>query len=72
MKKKISLLKDAINNVRRHRTMQRTRRRRLGLPVVALVGYTNVGKSTVLNAFTNAGVYAADQLFATLDPTTRV
>lgn len=72
MKKKISVLNRAINAVRRHRSMQRMRRRRLGLPVVALVGYTNAGKSTVLNSFANAGVYVADQLFATLDPTTRM
>ena len=72
LKSKISLLNGAIDNVRRHRSMHRNRRKRLGLPVVALVGYTNSGKSTLLNSLTNAGVFAADMLFATLDPTTRL
>lgn len=52
--------------------MHRRRRRQLGVPVVALVGYTNSGKSTLLNAFTQGGVFVADMLFATLDPTTRI
>ncbi len=72
MKMKISILNRAIDAVRRHRSMHRSRRRRLGLPVVALVGYTNSGKSTLLNMLTNAGVFVADMLFATLDPTTRL
>jgi GTP-binding protein HflX len=72
MKSKISILNRAIDSVRRHRSMHRTRRRRLGLPVVALVGYTNSGKSTLLNMLANAGVFVADMLFATLDPTTRL
>ena len=72
MKSKISILNQAIDSVRRHRAMHRNRRRRLGMPVIALVGYTNSGKSTLLNTFTNAGVLAADMLFATLDPTTRL
>ena len=72
MKSKISLLNRAIDSVRRHRSSHRSRRRRLGLPVVAMVGYTNAGKSTLLNSFTSAGVFAADMLFATLDPTTRL
>lgn len=72
MKKKISILNKAIDQVRRHRSIQRLRRRRLGYPVIALVGYTNAGKSTVLNTMTNAGVYVEDMLFATLDPTTRL
>jgi GTP-binding protein HflX len=69
--KKILHLKKELENVRRHRSRYRTRRKRSGIAVVALVGYTNAGKSTLLNALTNAGVYVADQLFATLDPTTR-
>lgn len=72
MKNKISILNRAIDSVRRHRSMHRRRRRRLGVPVVALVGYTNSGKSTLLNSITSAGVFAADMLFATLDPTTRM
>jgi GTP-binding protein HflX len=69
--KKIVHLKKELETVRDHRHRYRDRRRRSGLSVVALVGYTNAGKSTLLNTLTNAGVYVADQLFATLDPTTR-
>jgi GTP-binding protein HflX len=75
MRAKISLLNRAIDNVRRHRSQHRSRRKRLGVPVVALVGYTNAGKSTLLNSLIGeAGgnkVFVADMLFATLDPTTR-
>jgi GTP-binding protein HflX len=60
MKSKISRLKESIDSVRRTRSSHRKRRRRLGVPVVALVGYTNAGKSTVLNYLTNAGVLVAD------------
>jgi GTP-binding protein HflX len=69
--RKISKLKLDIEEVRAHRGRHRAQRSRLGVPVMALVGYTNAGKSTLLNALTGAKVYAADQLFATLDPTTR-
>ncbi len=69
--KKIVHLKKELENVRDHRNRYRTRRKRSGIAVVALVGYTNAGKSTLLNTLTDAGVYVADQLFATLDPTTR-
>ncbi|MEP7286884.1 MAG: GTPase HflX [Chloroflexota bacterium] len=69
--RKISKLKEDLEAVRAHRGRHRAQRTRLGMPVVALVGYTNAGKSTVLNALTGAKVYAANQLFATLDPTTR-
>ena len=107
MHTKISNLKKSIDSVRQHRSRHRNRRRNLGVPVVALVGYTNSGKSTLLNALTIAkhhlrssdfinqrvssknqrpgffstptfgaggtsGVFAADMLFATLDPTTRM
>ena len=57
--------------MRKHRDFQRRGRRKLGLPVIALVGYTNAGKSTLLNTLTRAGVMAENMLFATLDPTTR-
>jgi GTP-binding protein HflX len=69
--KKIVHLKKELENVRDHRHRYRDRRKRSGMAVVALVGYTNAGKSTLLNTLTNAGVFVADQLFATLDPTTR-
>ncbi len=69
--RKISKLKLDLEQVRAHRNLQRQRRRRSGLPLVALVGYTNAGKSTLINALSDSDVYAADRLFATLDPTTR-
>ncbi|MBN2085366.1 MAG: GTPase HflX [Anaerolineales bacterium] len=69
--KKIVRLKKELETVRDHRNRYRDRRRRSGLSVAALVGYTNAGKSTLLNTLTDAGVFVADQLFATLDPTTR-
>lgn len=69
--RKITHLKRDIEDIRRHRSLHREQRRKSGIPVVALVGYTNAGKSTLLNALSGANIYAADQLFATLDPTTR-
>jgi GTPase len=69
--RRIAFLKDQIEEVRRHRERYRQRRRQSGIPVVSLVGYTNAGKSTLLNALSGAGVRTEDQLFATLDPTTR-
>ena len=60
-----------LETVRRTRTLHYRRRREVGYPVVALVGYTNAGKSTLFNRMTGAEVYVADQLFATLDPTAR-
>jgi GTPase len=69
--RRITFLKEQIEEVRRHRERYRQRRRQSGIPVVSLVGYTNAGKSTLLNALSGAGVRAEDQLFATLDPTTR-
>jgi GTP-binding protein HflX len=68
---KISRLKKEIEAVRSHRERHRVQRRHSGIPIVALVGYTNAGKSTLLNALAEADVYVADQLFATLDPTMR-
>jgi GTPase len=64
-------LKRELEQVRRTRGLHRAARSRVPYPVVALVGYTNAGKSTLFNALTGAGVYAQDQLFATLDPTMR-
>lgn len=64
-------LRKEIEEVRTHRKAYRERRASAPIPVVALVGYTNAGKSTLLNTLTNAGVVAEDRLFATLDPTTR-
>ncbi len=69
--KRISYLKNELEKVRSHRLRHRDRRKKSRLPIVALVGYTNAGKSTLLNQLAQADVYVADQLFATLDPTTR-
>jgi len=68
---RIVKLKRELEQVRRTRGLHRSARARVPYPVVALVGYTNAGKSTLFNALTGAGVYAQDQLFATLDPTMR-
>jgi GTP-binding protein HflX len=71
IRRRIARLKRELEDVRVHRELHRSRRQREGIPVVALVGYTNAGKSTLINALSGADVYVADQLFATLDPTTR-
>ncbi|NVN35470.1 GTPase HflX [Komagataeibacter swingsii] len=68
---RIVRLKRELEQVRRTRGLHRQARRRVPFPIVALVGYTNAGKSTLFNALTGASVYAQDQLFATLDPTMR-
>ncbi|NKC30269.1 GTPase HflX [Falsiroseomonas selenitidurans] len=68
---RIIRLKKELEQVRRTRGLHRSARQRVPYPVVALVGYTNAGKSTLFNALTGAGVFAQDQLFATLDPTMR-
>lgn len=69
--RRIIWLKEQLADVHHHREMYRKRRRKSGVPIVALVGYTNAGKSTLINALTDAHVLVQDQLFATLDPTTR-
>ncbi|GAB4578390.1 MAG: GTPase HflX [Anaerolineales bacterium] len=69
--RRIDHLKRELEKVRAHRERHRNQRKKSELPVVALVGYTNAGKSTLLNRLARSDVYVADQLFATLDPTTR-
>lgn len=71
IRKRITDLQKEIAEIGRHRALQRQARREAQFPVVALVGYTNAGKSTLLNALTNARVFVEDKLFATLDPTVR-
>lgn len=68
---RISQLNRELKDVKRHRELTREQRMRNKVPVVAIVGYTNAGKSTLLNTLTDADVLEEDQLFATLDPTTR-
>ncbi|XBI71893.1 hypothetical protein VPH35_065983 [Triticum aestivum] len=71
LRTQISTLRKELESVRKHRKLYRNRRRSVPIPVVSLVGYTNAGKSTLLNRLTGADVLAEDKLFATLDPTTR-
>lgn len=68
---KITRLKKEIDKVRKQRHNQRAQRKKNRLPVISIVGYTNAGKSTLLNALTNSEIKAADRLFATLDPSSR-
>jgi len=68
---RISVLKSDLEDVKRHREVARQQRDKNHMPVAAIVGYTNAGKSTLLNRLTDAGILAEDKLFATLDPTTR-
>jgi GTP-binding protein HflX len=71
VERRIQRLKKELGEVRKHRTLYRRNRQRTGIPVAALVGYTNAGKSTLLNTLSGAQVLVEDKLFATLDPTTR-
>jgi len=68
---KIHRLKEQIEQVRKHRMLYRQQRKKSGMPVVGLVGYTNSGKSTLFNKLSQADVFVEDKLFATLDPITR-
>lgn len=71
IQQRMAQLKRELEDVVTHRELTRNQRSRTGIPVVAIVGYTNAGKSTLLNTLTDAGVMEEDKLFATLDPTTR-
>lgn len=71
IRQKIHRLKAQLEEVRKHRALYRQRRKKSGSPVVAIVGYTNAGKSTLLNTLSQADVFVEDKLFATLDPITR-
>ncbi len=72
IKRRIALLEDQLDRLKRQRRERRKRRQRSMVPVVSIVGYTNAGKTTLLNALTGADAFAEDKLFATLDPTNRV
>lgn len=72
IRRRITALREQLEKVDNQRILRRERRRKDGIPTVALVGYTNAGKSTLLNYLTDAGVLAEDKLFATLDPTARM
>lgn len=72
IKDRIAQLNQELREVRQHRKVTRAQREKKQMPVAAIVGYTNAGKSTLLNHLTDAGVLEEDKLFATLDPTTRV
>lgn len=71
IKVRIQQLQNRLEKVAKQRNQNRKTRQKADIPTVSLIGYTNAGKSTLFNALTDAGVYAADQLFATLDPTLR-
>src|SRR5205807_1838468 len=72
IRQRVQKLKRELQGVQAHRRLQRAGRRRSGVPVVALVGYTNAGKTTLLNRLTGSHLTAADQLFVTLDPAARL
>lgn len=71
IRRRINELKNEVEEIKKQRSLLRKQRQENQIPVVTMVGYTNAGKSTLMNALTNAGVLAEDKLFATLDPTTR-
>ena len=71
VREKINRLKKEITKIRKQRQQQKSRRKRRGLPVISIVGYTNAGKSTLLNTLTQSRIIAANRLFATLDPSSR-
>ena len=71
IQKRIAKLQQDVNQLQSHRSRLRQQRQKQEVPSIAIVGYTNAGKSTLINALTKSDIYAADQLFATLDPTTR-
>jgi GTP-binding protein HflX len=70
-RERITRLKKEIKKIRKQRTQQKARRKRKSLPVISIVGYTNAGKSTLLNTLTQSRIIAANRLFATLDPSSR-
>jgi GTP-binding protein HflX len=72
IRERIRELRKEVEEIKQHRQLLRSSRIRRGHPLVSLVGYTNAGKSTLLNALTDSDIYVADMLFATLDPTTRM
>ncbi|MEA5039700.1 MAG: GTPase HflX [Clostridiaceae bacterium] len=72
IRRKIQKLTEDLTAVRRVRATQRSRREKTEIPLICIIGYTNAGKSTLLNALTGADVHAADRLFDTLDPTTKL
>jgi GTP-binding protein HflX len=71
VRERIKRLEDALDEVRRHRRQARSKRSKRGLPVISIIGYTNAGKSTLLNTLTRSRVLAESRLFATLDPSSR-
>jgi GTP-binding protein HflX len=70
-RERIGRLEDQLRKVRKQRGQQKAKRQKIGLPVISIIGYTNAGKSTLLNTLTHSGVLAENRLFATLDPTSR-
>lgn len=70
-RERITALEKALSEVRKHRQQQRARRQKKGLPIISIIGYTNAGKSTLLNTLTKSDVLVQRQLFATLDPSSR-